>query len=92
MLNVNHILFMDDVKLYALKSDQIDSLVQIVRVCTENLGMKCGNTKCIILVLKKEKISCSKGISLGKYEIIREVGTDGYKYLGIAEGDSTCHE
>ena len=52
---VNHLLFMDDVKLYASKSDGIDSLVQTVRVCTQDLGMKFGIKKCAILVLKRGK-------------------------------------
>ena len=89
---VNHLLYMDDVKLYASQSDDIDSLVQTVRVCTQDLGMKFGIKKCATLVLKRGKISCSEGINLGNNEIIGEVGTDGYKYLGIAEKDGICHE
>ena len=83
---------MDDVKLYASKSDDIDSLVQTVRVCTQDLGMKFGIKKCATLVLKRGKISCSEGINLGNNEIIGEVCTDGYKYLGIAEKDGICYE
>ena len=61
---------MDDVKLYASKSDEIDSLVQTVRVCTQDLGMKFGIKKCATLVLKRGKVSCSEGINLGNNEII----------------------
>ena len=67
-------------------------LVQTVRVCTQDLGMKFGIKKCATLVLKRGKISCSEVINLGNNEIIGEVGTDGYKYLGIAEKDGICHE
>ena len=83
---------MDDVKLYASKSDEIDSLVQTMRVCTQDRGMKFGIKKCATLILKRGKISCSEGINLGNNEIIGEVGNDGYKYLGIAEKDGICHE
>ena len=90
MSKVNHLLLMDDVKLYASKSDEIDSLVQTVKVCTQDLGMKFGIKKCATLVLKRGKSSCYEGINLGNNKIIGEVGTDGCKYLGIAEKDGIC--
>ena len=92
MSKVDHLLFMDDVKLYASKSDEIDSLVQTVRFCIQDLGMKFGIKECATLVLKRGKMSYSEGINLVNNEIIGEVGNDGYKYLGIAEKDGICHE
>ena len=88
MLKINHLLFMDDVKLYVSKSDEIDSFVQRVRVCAQDLGMKFGIKKCATLVLKRGKMSFSERINLGNNEIIGEVDTDGYKCLGIAEKDA----
>ena len=83
---------MDDVKLHASQSDEIDPLVQTVRVCTQDLGMTFGIKKCATLVLKRGKLSSSEEIYLGNKEIIGEVGNDGCKYLGIAERDDLCHE
>ena len=89
---VNHPLFMDDVKLYTSKSDEIDSLVQMIRVCTQDLGLKFGIKKCTTLVLKRGKMSYTEGINLGNIEIIGEMGNDGYRCLGIAEKDGICNE
>ena len=36
---VNHLLFMDDLKLFGKNEDQIDSLVQTVQLFSEDIGM-----------------------------------------------------
>ena len=52
---INHLLFMDDLKLYA-KNSQIDSLVQTVWSYSEDIGMKFGIDKCAILELEKARL------------------------------------
>ena len=37
---INHLLYMDDLKLYAKTEEELDSLVQTVRVFSEDIGMK----------------------------------------------------
>ena len=44
----NHLLFMDDLKLYGSNKNQLDSLIQTVRVFSENICMKFGLDKCAI--------------------------------------------
>ena len=53
---INHLLFMDDLKLYSRSKKGLDSLVQTVRIFSEDLGMEFGIEKCVILVMEKEKI------------------------------------
>ena len=43
---LNHLLFMDDLKLFAKSDDQIDSLVQTVFTFSEDTGMEFGLKKC----------------------------------------------
>ena len=43
---VNHLLFMDDLKLLGKSEDQIDSLVQTVQFCSEVVGMEFEFKKC----------------------------------------------
>ena len=50
---INHFLFMDDLKLYTKNEKGLDSLVQIVRIFSEDIGMECGIDKCATLVLKR---------------------------------------
>ena len=43
---INHLLFMDDLKLFAKSNDQIDSLVNTVYTLSEVIGMEIGIKKC----------------------------------------------
>ena len=52
---INHLLFMDDLKLFGKNQDQIDSLVQTVHLFSEDIGMQFGLNKCGVLVLKRGK-------------------------------------
>ena len=42
MKPINHLLFMDDLKLYGATKDQLDSLVQVVRVFLQDIKMSFG--------------------------------------------------
>ena len=39
---VNHLLSMDDIKLFAKNDNEIDSLVYTVRICNSDIGMEMG--------------------------------------------------
>ena len=43
---INNILFMDDLKLYAKNEKGLESLVQIVRIFIDDIGMAFGIDKC----------------------------------------------
>ena len=47
---VNHLLFMDDLELDSRSEKGLDSLVQTVRICREDIGMEFGIEKCAMLV------------------------------------------
>ena len=50
---IDHLLFMDDLKLYSQREKGLDSLVQTVGVFIENIGTKFGIEKCGMLVMEK---------------------------------------
>ena len=52
---INHLLFMDDLKLYSRSEKRLDSLVQTVRVFSEDIAMEFGIEKCATLVMAKRK-------------------------------------
>ena len=56
--------FMEDLKLYSRSEKGLDSLVQTVRVFSEDIGMEFGIEKCAMLVMEKGKIVKSVGIEL----------------------------
>ena len=52
----NHLLFMDDIKLFAKDIRQLDSLVQTVRIFSNDTGMEFGIQKCAMVQLKRGKM------------------------------------
>ena len=67
---INHLLFMDDLKLYSRSEKGLDSLVQTVRVFSKDIGMEFGIKKCAMLVMEKRKIVKSVGIELPDGKVI----------------------
>ena len=63
-MKINHLLFMDDLKLYSRNQKELDSLVQTILIFNRDIGMEFGIEKCAMLVLEKEKIVKSVGIAL----------------------------
>ena len=53
---INHLLFMNDLKLYSQSEKGLDSLVQIVCVFSEDIGMEFGIEKCATLIMRKERL------------------------------------
>ena len=84
---LNHLLFMDDLKLYAKSKEQTNTLVRTVYVFSTDIGMEFGIKKCGILTMKRGKIVKSKGIKLSDGEMMKQVGQEGYTYLVIIELD-----
>ena len=87
MKPVNHLLLMDDLKLYGANKDQLDSLIQVVRVFSQDIRMSFGLDKCAIVEMRQGRQVGSSGIDLPDYQHIKEVREDGYKYLGIMQLD-----
>ena len=50
-----------------------------------NIGMEFGIKKCGILTMKRGKIVKSEGIKLPDGEVMKQVGQEGYIYLGIID-------
>ena len=90
---INHLLFMDDLKLYSRSEKGLDSSVQTVRVLSEDIGMEFGIEKCAMLVMDKGKIVKSVGIELPDSKIIKLLQEgESYKYLGNLEADKFLEE
>ena len=59
---INHLLFMNDLKLYSKSEKALDSLIQTIRIFSEDIGMQFGIDKCVMLVVKRGKTVKSDGI------------------------------
>ena len=90
---INHLLFMDDLKVYGRSEKALDSLVQTVRVFSEDIGMEFGIEKCVMLLMEKGKIVKSVGIELPGGKLIKSLQEgESYKYLGILEAHRFLEE
>ena len=79
---------MDDLKLHAKNKKGLKSLVQAVRIFSDDIGMEFGIDKFAALVLKRGKVTKFDGISFpdGRFMKGLIVGAD-YKYLHIIQAD-----
>ena len=54
---INHLLYMDDLKLFAKEEAGLDALIQTVRVFSSDIGMEFGIEKCAVVIMKRGKMS-----------------------------------
>ena len=81
---------MDDLKLYSRSEKGLDSLIQTVRIFSEDIGMDFGIEKCAMLVTEKGKILKSVGKELPDGKVIKLLQKgESYKSLGILEADKS---
>ena len=73
---LNHLLFMDDLKPYAKSERKLDSLIQTVRIFSDDVGIVFGLYKCALLVLKRGKMVGTERIKLPDRKRVREVSPD----------------
>ena len=82
----NHLLFMDDLKMYSRSEKGLDSLLQTVCVFSEDIGMEFGIERCAMFVIEKGKIVKLVGIELPGGKVIKSLQEgESYKILGILE-------
>ena len=89
---LNHLLFMDDLKLCGSNQNEIDSLVRTVEIVIKNIGMTFVIDMCGVLAMNRGKEVECNGIELENGEEIGQIGK-GYKFLCILEkGDNIRKE
>ena len=91
-VKINHLFFMEDLKLFAKNDNEIDSLVCTVNLISQDIGMQFGVKKCGVVTMKRGKVAKSTDIERSGGDKIRETGDQRYKYLGIVELDKIKEE
>ena len=74
---INHLLFMDDLKLFGKSYEHIDLLVQTVHTFSTDIGIEFGIKNCGLLVLKRGKIVKMEGVVLPDVQIMRRLRIEG---------------
>ena len=78
---LNHVLFMDDLKIFAKSKREVNGLISTVQILSDDIGMEFGIKKCGVLVLKRGKILSSEGVALPDVERNKETEKNRYEYL-----------
>ena len=83
---INHLMYMDDIKLFAKNEKELETLIHAVRIYSQDIRMEFGIEKCAMLVMKSGKRHMTDGMELPNHDKIRTLGeNETYKYLGILE-------
>ena len=83
---ISHLLFMDDLKLFAAKSNQLLSIMRIVNKFSDDIGMSFGIDKCKKLTIQRGKIVHMGNIQLDNDEKLKSLKLNQqHKHLGFGE-------
>ena len=79
----NHLLYMDDIKIFTKNEEELETLIPTARIF--NQGIEFSVQKCCMRVMKSDKRRITKGVEPPN-QIIRTFGEkETYKCLGILE-------
>ncbi len=67
-------MYMDDIKLFAKIEKELETLIQTVRIYSQDIGMEFSIEKCAMRVMKSDKWHLTDGIELPNQDKIRTLG------------------
>ena len=83
---INHLLFVDDLKLYSRTLDQMKKLLDIITTFTNYIGMIFGEAKCAYICIVRGRKKClGSSIQINGLTIQELKEGEQYKYLGQDE-------
>ncbi|KAL1446706.1 hypothetical protein WDU94_005608 [Cyamophila willieti] len=86
---INHLLYMDDIKLYAHDDNEMKELLKIVEKITTDTRMEFGINKCKVVHIRKGKLEQKDNQEMLNEEQIENMEPDEtYKYLGYDQNTS----
>ncbi|KAM3959727.1 uncharacterized protein ACR2FA_006251 [Aphomia sociella] len=83
---VSHLLYMDDLKLFASKRQDLTKLLEITQDFSNSIRMEFGVDKCAVLHVQRGRVMNSESIQLPENICLRSLSeVETYKYLGMSE-------
>ena len=68
---VNHLMHMDDIKLFAKNLKDLETQINTVRIYSQDLGKECDREKSAILLMKSGKQQLTAGMELPNQDKIK---------------------
>ena len=85
--NISHLMFMDDIKLYADSDANLKKLIESVHQFSSDIHMEFGLDKCAKCTIKQGKKADTDDMQLEEGTVISDLQEENtYKYLGIEGG------
>ena len=89
---INHLFYVDDLKLYGTSDKQLTGLINTVRNVSDGIKMEFGLDKCAKASFKRGKKVSADGIPLNDNQVIQDLNqAETYKYLGMEEEEGIQH-
>ena len=89
---INHLFYMDDLKLYAKNDKELEGLLSTVKQFSDDIGMEFGLDKCTKASFVKGKLTRTTAAEFDIDTAICELDQDEiYTYVGIDEGNGIQH-
>ncbi|XP_045510128.1 uncharacterized protein LOC123705416 [Colias croceus] len=85
-LRLNHLLYMDDLKLFAPNRSRLTELLKITCDFSSSIGMELGVDKCAVIHVERGKVTTSDDITpsgAAHLRVLTEAET--YRYLGMSQ-------
>ena len=90
---INHLLFMDDLKVYTSSDDELKRVLEQVHDFSTDINMAFGLDKCAKCTIERGNKTASVNILLDEANVIKDLEADTtYKYLGVEEDDNIQHK
>ena len=89
---ISHLLYMDDLKLFAKDDNNLEDMLQVVKTFSDDTGMAFGEDKCVKVSFKRGELARSASLELDITTIIKDLNQEEfYKYLEVNESDGIQH-
>ncbi|XP_030754980.1 uncharacterized protein LOC115881577 [Sitophilus oryzae] len=88
---ITHLLYMDDLKIYAATKNQLENLLRTVHKISADIGMTFGTSKCQTVSIIRGKLCETPELNLDEKTIISAMSTEPYKYLGMLQTHKIEH-
>ena len=85
---INHLMYMDDIKLLAKNEKELETLIHTFRIYSQDIGMEFGREKCAMLIMKSGKRHRTDGIKI----LNQDKRKRRLQILGILEADTIKQE
>jgi len=87
-LKLNHLLYLDDLKLFTKSKNELESLLNVVKLFSDSICMTFGLNKCATASVVRGKFVESNDVTLDSDVMIPALDVlDFYKYLGLFENE-----